>query len=235
MHLFFDLDGTLTDSAPGIVGCLNHALTELGAPRATETELRACIGSPLQMIFERFLQSTDKALLNRAVTSYKAQFDAVGMFENRLFPGIADGLDEFRQCGHRLQVVTVKPAIVAHRVLEHFAIAHHFDGVHGPAPDEERCNKADFVAAALRHARAPRAEALMIGDRVDDALAARAHGVVAIGVGWGYGSREELLAAGAARIVETVTELRAWIYEVAARGEHRQQFPNRADDPQRSE
>ena len=216
MHLFFDLDGTLTDSAPGIVACLNHALTELGAPCAGETDLRAFIGSPLQMIFERLLDSTDAVLLKRAIASYKAQFDATGIFANTLFPGISTALQDLRQRGHRLQIVTVKPAVVARRVLDHFAIADHFDAVHGPEPDQENCEKADFVGAALRHARARQDEAIMIGDRVDDVLAARAHGVRAVGVGWGYGSREELIAAGAACVVETVMELTAWIDDVAA-------------------
>jgi phosphoglycolate phosphatase len=211
MHLFFDLDGTLTDSAPGIVSCLNHALTELGVPCAAEHDLRGFIGSPLQNIFERLLQSTDGRLVDRAITSYKRRFDAAGIFDNRVYPGIPDALQELGRLGHHLQVVTVKPAVVARRVLDHFAIAGYFDAVHGPAPTDEQCNKADFVGAALRHAHAGPAEAVMIGDRAADVIAARAHDVRAIAVGWGYGSRAELLAAEPAHIVETVVELVDWI------------------------
>ena len=135
----------------------------------------------------------------------------MGIFENSLFPGIAEALHKFRLRGHRLQVVTVKPAMVAHRVLEHFAIAHFFDAVQGSGPDDEGCNKADLVEAALDLGGGRADQAVMIGDRVDDVLAARAHAVRAVGVGWGYGSREELVAAGPACVVASVAELVAWV------------------------
>jgi phosphoglycolate phosphatase len=207
VHLFFDLDGTLTDSAPGIVRCINHALEELGAPRAPDHALRRLIGTPLQVIFEGLLASGDPALLERAVRCYRDRFNRAGMYENELFPGILEALEELRASGHTLQVVTVKPAVVARRVLDHFEITRLFDAVHGPGLDEERCDKALFVGSALEHARCSPDDAIMIGDRLDDVRAARARGVKAIGVGWGYGDPGELLEGGATCVVNRTEEL----------------------------
>ena len=213
-HLFFDLDGTITDSAPGIVACLNHALAEMGQPQATDDRLRGLIGTPLRTIFERLLQSADAHAVDRAVTCYRARFANIGLVENRLFPGVADALKELHARGHRLQIVTAKPAEVAQRVVDHFHVAPLFDAVHGPSGDDRSYDKADFVAAALRiveHAGGRREEAMMIGDRLDDILAARANGVRCAAVMWGYGSREELMAARPDLRVETVRDLLACV------------------------
>jgi phosphoglycolate phosphatase len=214
MHLFFDLDGTITDSAPGIITCLNHALAEMGEPPAPPDRLRGLIGTPLRAIFERVLKSADAAAVDRAVVCYRARFDSVGLIENRMFPGMTEALHELHARGHRLQVVTAKPVDVAQRVVEHFRVAGLFDAVHGPSSDDPRCDKADYVAAALsvvERSGGRRDAAVMIGDRVDDILAARAHGVRSVAVQWGYGSRDELVAAYPTRIVEAVSELLAWV------------------------
>ncbi|MDH4064751.1 MAG: HAD hydrolase-like protein [Acidobacteriota bacterium] len=211
MHLFFDLDGTLTDSGPGIVNCVNHALVELGRRAVPEAEIRAMIGAPLSWIFPRLFGVDDEALVDRAIDAYRERFDQVGVFENQLYPGIADALHALTEGGHRLQVVTAKPAVAARRVVEHFRIDHHFVALHGPALDQRTCDKADLVAAALRHAGGPDDAVVLIGDRRDDVLAARAHGVTAVGAGWGYGTADELAAAGAAFVARDVAALMEWL------------------------
>lgn len=211
LHLLFDLDGTLTDSAPGIVRCIDHALARLGRLPAGEARLRPMIGTPLAAIFAAVLDTTDAALLDDAVTRYRERFDTVGVFENALFPGIADALDAFAAAGHLLQVVTAKPTPAARRVIDHFAIAGRFVAVHGPALGDRTCDKADLVAAALTTGAATPGEAVMVGDRADDMRAAHRHGVRAVAAGWGYGAHAELHAAGPAYFAPSVAALRAWI------------------------
>ena len=211
MHLLFDLDGTLTDSGPGIVNCVNHALVELGHAAVAEAEIRGMIGAPLSRIFPRLFGSEDTSLVDRAIAAYRARFDEVGIFENELYPGIADALQALGDGGHTLQVVTAKPAVTARRVVEHFRIQHHFAALHGPELDQRTCDKADLVAAALRYAGGLDETVVMIGDRRDDVLAARAHGVTAVGAGWGYGSPDELAAAGAVFVARDVSALMEWI------------------------
>jgi phosphoglycolate phosphatase len=211
MHLFFDLDGTLTDSAPGIVRCINHALVALARPPWSETRLQPMIGTPLTAIFGVVLGSDDPRLLDAAVDHYRRRFDRVGIFENALYPGVVEALDELRRAGHQLQVVTAKPVPAARRVLDHFDIGGRFAAVHGPALTDRGCDKADFVAAALETAQAHPETAVMIGDRVDDVRAARRHGVRAVAAGWGYGCHEELLAAGPEYLAPSIAHLLEWL------------------------
>jgi phosphoglycolate phosphatase len=211
MHLLFDLDGTLTDSAPGIVRCIDHALVGLGRAPAGEARLRPMIGTPLAAIFATVLDDAAPALIDDAIARYRERFDVVGIFENALFPGIVDALDAFAAAGHRLRVVTAKPAPAARRVLDHFAIADRFTAVHGPALGERHCDKADLVAAALAAGSIRPGDAVMIGDRVDDVRAARCHDVRAVAAGWGYGAHAELTAAGPEFFAPTIADLRAWV------------------------
>ena len=211
MHLFFDLDGTLTDSSPGIVRCINHALVELGLDEADHGRLSNMIGLPLTAIFETVLGSSDAVLIDRAVEAYRTRFNDVGIFENTLFPGIAEALDALRGSGHALQIVTAKPAVSARRVVTHFDIAEFFDHVHGPALGDRSCDKTALVADALRVAGSDKQQAVMVGDRAEDVLAGRANQIQAVGVGWGYGSRRELDAAGPSYVAEDVTALVQWI------------------------
>ena len=207
MHLFFDLDGTLTDSCTGIIRCVNHALEELGCAAEPDDRLRGMIGQPLTRIFGAVLNEGGDERIRRAIEAYRVRFDDVGIFENALYPGIAAALQTLEDTGHRLQVVTAKPAVTASRVLVHFGIDHHFDAVHGPELSDHGCDKAMLIKRALDHAGIEPPAAIMIGDRVDDVLAARAHHVRAIGAGWGYGSRAELMEAGAERVAGDVDEL----------------------------
>src|ERR1700733_13835203 len=180
MHLFLDLDGTLTDSFIGIRRCVNHALVELGRDSVPDLQLRGMVGAPLTTIFGVLLDSDETALLDRAVAAYRERFNAIGIFENHVFPGIPEALHTFRELGHSLQVVTAKPTVSARRVVEHFALDGYFEAIHGPELTDRNCKTADLVKAALKVAGARVAEAVMVGDRAEDVSAARAHGVRAV-------------------------------------------------------
>lgn len=197
MTVFFDLDGTLTDSAPGIIRCLAHALERIGAPRPAESELRACIGPPLDHTFRRLLSPHDDALVARAIAFYRERFRTLGMYENAVYADIPEALAELRASGRRLFVVTAKPERFAREIVRHFALGEFFEAVYGPSEDGVLHDKAELIRLVLRREQlAPHAVA-MIGDRSHDVLGARACGAAAIGALWGYGSRAELTEAGA--------------------------------------
>ena len=206
-HLFFDLDGTLTDSCTGIIRCVNHALEELGCAHEPDARLRGMIGQPLTLIFGAVIDGATDAVIDRAIAAYRVRFNDVGMFENAVYPGVPEALAHLTAAGRKLQVVTAKPAVAASRILDHFGLAAYFDAVHGPALTDRGCDKGMLVGRALAHASAAPLDAIMIGDRVDDVLAAKAQQVRAIGAGWGYGSRAELLDAGADHVAESVEAL----------------------------
>jgi phosphoglycolate phosphatase len=218
VDILFDLDGTLTDSAPGITRCIQHALRHLGRDVPPDAALRACVGPPLTDTFARFLATREEGAIAEALRLYRDRFVDRGMFENALFPGVREGLARLRSAGHRLWVATSKPQVYARRIVEHFEIAGCFAGVYGPDLDGRNHDKRDLIRALLEAEGLEARRACMVGDRVHDVEGARANAVPALAVAWGYGTADELRAANPDALLETMEELSAW---VEARAERR--------------
>jgi phosphoglycolate phosphatase len=193
--LFFDLDGTLTDPKPGITASIQYALQKLDREVPSQDELVWCIGPPLRASFVTLLGGDE--LADRAVALYRERFGDVGLFENSVYPDIAHVLALLAQPSRRMFVATSKPHVFAKRIIDHFGLAGHFEHVFGSELDGTRVHKADLLAYALKQTGVDPSQALMIGDRSHDVAGAKANDMDAVGVTYGYGSREELLAAGA--------------------------------------
>ena len=209
MKLLFDLDGTLTDPGVGIVRCIRHALAALGRDEYDDARLRRCVGPPLADSFRLLLQTEDEATLARAVALYRERFGTVGLFENAVYDDIPELLRELHAQGRELYVVTSKPHVYARRIVRHFGLEGWFREIYGSKLDGTRVHKRELIRWVLEREQLAPGDACMIGDRGHDVAGARANGVRAIGVLWGYGSREELAAAGADALVEMVPELLA--------------------------
>ena len=198
--IFFDLDGTLTDPKPGITGSIQYALQKLGRPVPSQDELAWCIGPPLRASFVTLLGGEEDA--DRGVAYYRERFGDVGLFENSLYPGIAETLAAL-QPRYRLFVATSKPHVFADRIIDHFGLRPYFEHVFGSELDGTRVHKYDLLAWALQHTGTAASRALMIGDRSHDIVGARANGMDGIGVLYGYGTKAELLEAGASHLCAT--------------------------------
>ena len=196
--LFFDLDGTLTDPKPGITGSIQYALQKLDRPVPTQDELTWCIGPPLRASFARLLGGEE--LADRGVEFYRERFGDVGLFENSVYPEIADVLAALRKTPRRIFVATSKPHVFAKRIVEHFGLDGYFEHVFGSELDGTRVHKDELLAYALEVTGVDPAQALMIGDRSHDVVGAKKNGIDAIGVTYGYGSPTELLEAGASHL-----------------------------------
>src|SRR5450432_1838316 len=122
MHLFFDLDGTLTDSRPGIVASMQHALRAVGLEPPTDQALRRFIGPPTADAFRELLGSADPVLNARAIALYRERYARLGLFENSVYPGIFEGLTALCEAGFSLLVVTSKPEIFANQIIDHFEL-----------------------------------------------------------------------------------------------------------------
>lgn len=219
--LLFDLDGTLTDPMDGIHKCVCHALEQLSFPPPPASEVAGYIGPPLRETFAALCQSTDEILIERAVELYRERFASVGLYENTLYPEIPETLETLRSAGYRMFVATSKTQVFAERVLEHFSLAEYFIATHGGEFGNRLDNKAHLVGELLeKHALDPEATA-MVGDRKYDIHAAKENGVWSIGITYGYGSREELLEAGADHICDTPREIAAYIKEINTGGLNR--------------
>ena len=196
--IFFDLDGTLTDPKVGITRCIQHALAALGVTPPDADELTWCIGPPLLESFKSMLGDDASAAV--ALQHYRERFSDVGMYENRLY-GIPEALRLLSGRGVSLFVATSKPQVYAERIVEHFGLDTWFEAVFGPTLRGDHARKTDLLRWALRQTACKAGTAVMVGDRGHDMVGARDNGMRAAGVLYGYGSREELLAAGAQVLV----------------------------------
>ncbi|MDE2575144.1 MAG: HAD hydrolase-like protein [Rhodospirillales bacterium] len=207
--VLFDLDGTLTDSSLGIFRCVRHAFARLAAAGGPEVALpedaglRWIIGPPLRESFAR-LAGADE--VERLMAFYMERYSPIGAFENHVYAGVAEALDALAAPAMRLFVATSKNEVDARRILEHFGLAERFDSINGARADGSRAGKREMIGDVIAaHGLATR-EVAMIGDREYDMIGAKAVGVTGIGALWGYGVRDELLAAGADALAETPAE-----------------------------
>ena len=208
-YILFDLDGTLTDPAPGITKSVAYALEHFGILAGDLDGLRKFIGPPLRESFPKYY-GFDEEMTLKAIEKYREYYKEKGIYENRLIEGIEALLWDLSEHGRQLVVATAKPEVFAEVVLEHFDIRKYFRFVSGAELHGSRISKDDVIIYALETAGIddPRS-AVMVGDREHDVTGALRAGMECIGVLFGYGSREELQHAGAALVVETVEELRA--------------------------
>lgn len=207
--ILFDLDGTLTESAPGITACVAYAFRELGYPAAESEQLRTFVGPPLHQQFKDFLGVDDQAAA-KLVETFRVRYEDKGWAENRVYPGIPQVLQELRDAGHTLGVATSKPEFLAGKIVEHFGLAPYFDYLVGATPDDKTLvNKPDIINVLLEQAgrSEDRSDVWMVGDRSYDIEGAKKCGIGGVGVLYGYGSREELEGAGADRLADTVRDL----------------------------
>jgi phosphoglycolate phosphatase len=200
--VLFDLDGTLTDSGPGIVEGLRYALDAMGIEHPDDATIRTFLGPPLMVTFrEHFAMDDDQ--IERGIALYREHYNDTGLFNNIVFDGIPELLASLTSAGHTLATATSKPTETATRILEHFDLAQYFTFIGGATMDSSRSHKSDVIAHTLESVNASRFTARnMIGDRAHDVIGARAHGIETIGVTWGYGSVAELRDAGARVIVD---------------------------------
>lgn len=200
--ILFDLDGTLIDSEIGIVTSIEYALGKLGAALPSREVLRTWIGPPLRATFPLAL-GDDADAVERAVALYRERFSAIGWREHTVYPGIEDVVETLAARGATLAVVTSKVDLYAAKIVTSLPFGARFAGVYAAGADSRLSEKSQLIARALSDFGTPAAETTMIGDRHFDIEGARANGVRAIGVSWGFGSVEELEAAGADAIVQS--------------------------------
>jgi phosphoglycolate phosphatase len=212
--VLFDLDGTLTDSRPGILRTTRYALQRLneatgrGAPIPEESALNYMIGPPLRDTFAKMVGAD---LVETMMGFYRERYQTIGLFENAVYAGVPEALAALRKAGYRLFVATSKNEADARRILEHFDLGKFFNQIYGSQNDGGRAVKSELIGYLLQREGidAKAGSVAMIGDRKYDVLGAKAVGVAALGALWGYGDREELMSAGAHAVIETPAQIPA--------------------------
>ena len=189
--LIWDLDGTLTDSASGIMNAIFYAVKKMGFPPLTQEEARAFIGPPLHDSFQRRFDLSSGDTL-RAVDAFREYYREKGIWENRLYPDVAETLQKLSGQQTIMAVATAKPRVFAEKILGHFQVSHYFSIIAGSLFDGSKTDKDELIRDVLSGLAFSRKEAVcMIGDRLHDYLGAKKAGVSSCAVTYGYGTREE--------------------------------------------
>lgn len=212
-YILFDLDGTLTDPGLGITSSVQYALRALGIEEPSLDRLDPFIGPPLSDSFREFY-GLDEKQIDTAVAKYRERFRDRGIYENEIYPGIAQMLAQLKADGKSLSIASSKPTEFVERILDYFEIRAYFDHIVGSNMDGTRGRKEEVVEEALRRMALPgmtpaqkKAVVAMVGDRRFDIEGAKEHGLTSVGVSFGYAPEGELEQAGADFIVDTVEEL----------------------------
>ena len=213
--ILFDLDGTLTDSGPGITNSVAYALKKWDIIENDINILKKFVGPPLDASFAKYYGFSKEKCV-QAIQYYREYYLTKGIYENQVYDGMEDLLKWLRDTGRRAIVATSKPEPSAIHVLEYFHMDSYFDIIAGATMDGSRVEKSDVIRYALDRAGIrDLSGVVMVGDRENDIQGAKANGLDSIGVLYGYGSREELEEAGAMQIAETVEDLRGCIGQPA--------------------
>ena len=190
--VLFDLDGTLTESGPGILSCVKETMRRLGVPEPPPELLRTFIGPPLFQSFSQTCGLPDD-VSDRAVNLYRDLYETEGLYKNSLYPHTLELLSTLQKAGAKLCIATSKPLPQANRVTAIFGLTPLVDFLAGPPDSDERASsKAELITSCLKRFSAGPQDAVMIGDTRFDAEGARLAGTDFIGMLHGYGTREEM-------------------------------------------
>ena len=203
--LLLDLDGTLVDAAPGITGSCRRTMRELGVSLLEDDDLIWMVGPPLRSSLRRLVGTN--ADLDEALQRYRHHYSTWGLYQSVPYPGVREALAALVGDGIRLMVCTAKSTASARSLIDHVELTPFVSHVYGSGSGATSDDKAALVGRILLEQAARPHKTCMAGDRMYDVLAARAHGLTAIGALWGYGSRAELEAAGADVLIQSPAEL----------------------------
>lgn len=205
--ILFDLDGTLTDSKPGIANSFNYALKAMGFKEQDAATFERFVGPPLKYSFRTLCGFNDEQIAE-AIRLYREYYTAKGMFENSVYPGIPELLKKLKSSGKTLAVATSKIMAHAVRILEHFKLADYFAVIAGSNPDDSRSTKEEVLRYCLDELQISRKDdVVLVGDTKYDVMGARGVGIDCIAVRYGYGTLEELQKENPTYIVETVEDV----------------------------
>ena len=212
-YILMDLDGTITDPVVGITRSVEYALNHFGIQVNDIRELYPFIGPPLLDSFREFYHFTDEQA-KEAILKYRERFADTGIYENVLYEGMREFLEEAVGKGHKLMLATSKPTVFANRILKHFDLSSYFSFVAGSGLDGSFYTKTDVIRHVLdSNNLTDLSSVVMVGDRKHDIIGAKATGIDSVGVLYGYGNQEELQQAGADYIVSSIEELRSLLLD----------------------
>lgn len=216
--ILFDLDGTLTNSEPGIVGAVKYALKRMNLAVPPHETLLKFIGPPLWNSFVTFCGMTAEQA-EQAVVYYRETYNVSGAFQNLPYPHVVEMLDALKSGGVPMAVATSKPENIALPVLDYFKLTSYFDCISAPNENEHSSNKKELIQKALNVCKIPKERAVMVGDTHYDAIGAREAGTNFIGVLYGFGTQAEMALEGGKVFAHDIAELKKLLLHSLATAE----------------
>jgi len=211
--IVLDLDGTVIFSEPGVLRCIRYALSELSVKEPEYTVLKSCIGPPLTESFHLRLGVAPKDC-DKALQLFRQEYDTKGKYECELYPGIRELIAELKKQGYLLFLGSSKNQSACNSILSHFEIDQYFDGIYGSSEDAVRETKEEVLAYLLECESSLSVEdCLLVGDTKYDVLGAKAVSMDCLGVTYGFGSKEDLLSAGAVSTVDHALDVLKFLEE----------------------
>ena len=207
INILFDLDGTISDSREGVIGCFQHTLKELTGLYIEEFAIMKLIGIPIRTIFSELLQTDDEQLITRAISVYRDKYAEIGITGNRVYPGIAELLSTLQEKSYCIFIVTMKNKLDSEKVIRHLGFRDLIQGIYGPNLEGYPDNKAELIKSAMFENTLIPEETVMIGDRKEDILAGKTNEIKTIGVIYGFGSREEITESSPNYICQSPQEI----------------------------
>jgi phosphoglycolate phosphatase len=205
-YYLFDLDGTITDPGLGITNSVKYALIKMGIDAIDRAILLKFIGPPLRDSFKKYF-GMDDLQAEKTVQYYREYYSPTGIFENEVYEGIAGLLEKLTENNNTLFIVTSKPRVFAERIIQYFGLQSYFKDIIGSELNGELSEKTELIEHFLNKYDVITESVIMIGDRNYDIIGASNNRIDSIGVGYGYGTKEELLSAGATYYCQSVAEL----------------------------
>jgi phosphoglycolate phosphatase len=209
---FFDLDGTLTDSQPGLYVSFLAGLKAVGVPPLSGPQLAPFLGTPLPEMFRNIKKDISGAEIDIGIKAFRRAYEHDGILQNRLYPGVCEMLEAIVSRGGAVWIVTSKPQHYAIQVVRNLGLDEYVVGVIGAGLDEND-SKTDLIGRALLDAKVSSRDATMLGDRHYDITGAIQNGVFPVGALWGYGSFDELYRAGCRQFAKSADEFRLLFVE----------------------
>jgi phosphoglycolate phosphatase len=200
--VLLDLDGTLSDSRPGISACFRFTLSELGHDPAKSGDLSWAVGPPIAVSIARLLAQFDDDRVEQGLKIYRERYSSVGIYECSIFPGVVEMLMTLQGAGCLMHVATSKRRDFADRVIDYLALRSYVGSVYGAVPGGGLDEKQDLIAHIIQHEGLTASRTIMLGDRLHDIRAARYNNMRGVGALWGYGGLQELKDAGADMIAD---------------------------------
>jgi len=201
--VLLDLDGTLSDSRPGIAACFRHTLQQLGHDPDEAGDLTWAVGPPIAVSLGRLLEPFGDNRVDLALTIYRERYSSTGIYDCSVYPGVTSMMDRLSDDGFVMCIATSKRRDFAERVIDFLGLGAYLRGVYGAEPGGGLDHKQDLLSHILTVERLQAADCVMLGDRLHDIEAATANAIRSIGALWGYGGRNELEQAGAGAIAAT--------------------------------